>query len=87
MHQLYPQFATQQQGGGYQQQDANELFTELIREFADVSESEVIVAGEKTMVPTRRCIEGEYAVRMKNLEDEEELVQESRETFMQVWIF
>lgn len=84
MHQLYPQFATPQQGGGFQQQDANELFTELIREFADVSECESMVVGEKALVPVRRFIEGHYTVRMKNLEDEEEPVRESIETFMQV---
>jgi hypothetical protein len=87
MHQLYPQFATPQQGGGYQQQDANELFTELIREFASVSECESTVAGEKAKVPVKRFVEGEYKIRMKNLEDEEEPVQESRETFMQVCSF
>ncbi|KAI6191959.1 Ubiquitin carboxyl-terminal hydrolase [Aphelenchoides bicaudatus] len=47
MHNLYPQFATPQQGGGFQQQDANELFTELIREFADASECESVAFGEK----------------------------------------
>jgi ubiquitin carboxyl-terminal hydrolase 14 len=101
MHLLYPQFATLEQHGGYQQQDANELFTgkhtfvdffislslELIREFSNVSEVDVNLNGEKKAVPVRRFIEGEYAIRMKNTEDEEEPVQESNETFMQLSCF
>jgi hypothetical protein len=84
MHQLYPQFATPEPKGGYQQQDANELFTELIREFVDVSECEIKEKGEKKKVPVRRFLEGLYEVRMKNLEDDEEPAQESTDTFMQV---
>lgn len=86
MHSIYPQFAIREQQGGYQQQDANELFTELIREFSNVAECETEVNGEKQKISVRRFIEGNYDVRMKNLEDPEESVQESKETFMQVCI-
>lgn len=85
MHQLYPQFATQQPGGGgYEQQDANELLTELIREFSEVSECEIMVGSDKKTIPVKNFIEGHYLIRMKNTEDPEEPVQESFEAFMQV---
>lgn len=84
MHNLYPRFAERGEGGVFQQQDANECFSELLREFSTVSEVEATLGGEKQKVPVRRFIEGEYDVKMKNTEDPEEPVQESKEKFMQV---
>jgi ubiquitin carboxyl-terminal hydrolase 14 len=85
LHTIYPQFATRDQhGGGYQQQDANECFSELIREFADAAEIDVKEGNDTKKVSVRRFIEGMYDVKLKNLENEEEPVLETKETFMQV---
>ncbi|KAI6173261.1 Ubiquitin carboxyl-terminal hydrolase [Aphelenchoides besseyi] len=88
MHKLYPQFATQGEQGGWQQQDANECFSELLREFADASEIEVKdEKNEVKKVPVRRFLEGEFEIQMKNTENPEETVQTSKEKFMQLSCF
>ncbi|KAI6205113.1 hypothetical protein M3Y94_00755700 [Aphelenchoides besseyi] len=88
MHKLYPQFATQGEQGGWQQQDANECFSELLREFADASEIDVKdERNEVKKVPVRRFLEGEFEIQMKNTENPEEAVQTSKEKFMQLSCF
>ncbi|KAI6222983.1 Ubiquitin carboxyl-terminal hydrolase [Aphelenchoides fujianensis] len=89
MHKLYPQFATRsQQGGGWEQQDANECFCELLREFSEASEVEVKdEKGETKAIPVRRFLEGEYEIQMKNTENPEEPPQLSKENFLQLSCF
>ncbi|CAD5234332.1 unnamed protein product [Bursaphelenchus xylophilus] len=83
MHALYPQFATKSDHGGFQQQDANECFTELLREFSGCAD--VTVDGEK--VPVKKFLEGEFDVTMKNLENEDEPILKSKEKFFQLSCF
>lgn len=84
MHALYPQFATRGEHGVWQQQDANECFTELLREFSGCAEVETERDGTKEKIPVRRFLEGQFEVEMKNLESEEEPVTTSKESFLQV---
>lgn len=84
MHNLYPQFATRGDHGGFQQQDANECYAELLRQLSTLAEVEVEEHGEKKKYPVKKFLEGEFEVTMKNKENEEEDVQKSKETFLQV---
>ena len=81
MHRLYPQFAMRGEQGGWQQQDANECFSSLLHEFSNASEVDI---DDAKKIPVRKFIEGQYEIKLKNTESEEEEVQTSYEDFMQV---
>lgn len=87
LHSLYPQFATRGEHGGFQQQDANECYAELLRQLSSLAEVEVNENGEKKKYPVTKFLEGEFDVTMKNKENEEEAVQKSKEKFLQLSCF
>lgn len=84
MHRLYPQFATRGEQGVWQQQDANECFSSLLHEFSNAAEVAMVGENEAQKIPVRKFIEGQYEIKLKNTESEEEEVQTSHENFMQV---
>jgi len=70
LHQTFPQFATQDERGHYQQQDANECFCEVLRLITE--EMKYAPKDEKVdEIPLRKFFEIGYEVTTKCKEKEE----------------
>ena len=66
----------------FQQQDANECWTEILRMLS--SEVDFKPPNAERPVKIGKFLEGRFAVTLKNTEDNEEPPTSSTETFMQV---
>jgi len=95
LHSAFPQFASQDERGRYQQQDANECFSEVL----------TVLAGETTFLPPqeqkdssedqkkqqqiklRRLLEVEFEATVKCLENADEPVETVKESHIQLSCF
>ncbi|KAI1705322.1 ubiquitin carboxyl-terminal hydrolase domain-containing protein [Ditylenchus destructor] len=88
LHNVFPQFATRNERGEFQQQDANECFAETLRMISE--QTRLKSAGtpaETQTVRTSRLFETEFEVTLKNLENPDEAVDVTRESTMQLSCF
>ncbi|KAI1696315.1 ubiquitin carboxyl-terminal hydrolase domain-containing protein [Ditylenchus destructor] len=88
LHNVFPQFATRNERGEFQQQDANECFAETLRMISE--QTRLKSAGSPTetqTVRTSRLFETEFEVTLKNLENPDEPVDATRESTMQLSCF
>ncbi|XP_052238951.1 ubiquitin carboxyl-terminal hydrolase 14-like [Dreissena polymorpha] len=91
-HMAYPQFAEKSEHGGYQQQDANECWVEIVRclqqKLPALKESpEQSTAATASRGFMDQYFSGEYDVTMKCEETEEEPVTRTTEKFLQLSCF
>jgi ubiquitin carboxyl-terminal hydrolase 14 len=88
LHSAFPQFATRDERGTYQQQDANECYTELLRLITtEAPLSAVGPASSDGRLNLSKFFEGQFEVTLKNLEAEQEPLQTSKEKFTQLSCF
>ncbi|KAK2168526.1 hypothetical protein LSH36_16g07049 [Paralvinella palmiformis] len=94
LHMCYPQFAEKNEHGTYQQQDANECWTEIVRclqrrlpasKLDNSKEAVSAAAASKGFID--QYMSGEFAITMKCIEAEEEEPTHSTETFYQLSCF
>lgn len=98
LHMCFPRFAEKGEQGGYQQQDANECWTELIRclqrklpaiesdsSTADMSTQAAAAAADRGFID--QFFGGELEATLKCLEAEEEEPTKTTETFYQLSCF
>ncbi|XP_052776253.1 ubiquitin carboxyl-terminal hydrolase 14-like [Mya arenaria] len=93
MHMAYPQFAEKSEHGGFQQQDANECWTEIVRclqqklpSITGTPESQTASASSASGFMDQ-YFAGEFQVTMKCEESEEEPATKSTEKFLQLSCF
>ena len=81
LHSTFPQFATRTEQGIFQQQDANECWTEVLRMLAN--EVDYKPPSAESPVKIAQFLQGQFAVSLTNLEDPEEPPTSTTEPFMQ----
>lgn len=95
LHMAYPQFAEKSEHGGFQQQDANECWTEIVRclqqKLPGITGSSDVISTSEATASTRGFMDqyfgGEFDVVMKCEESEEEPESKSTEKFYQLSCF
>lgn len=90
LHMCYPQFAEKNDQGTFQQQDANECWTNLVhclqRKLPSKSVQQMAAAAaSKGFID--QYMGGEFSITMKCIENEEESVTYSQESFYQISCF
>ncbi|XP_067677847.1 ubiquitin carboxyl-terminal hydrolase 14-like [Haliotis asinina] len=92
LHMVFPRFAEKSEHGGYQQQDANECWTEIVRSLQQKlpsiqsgGESSAAASGGKGFID--QYLGGEFEVVMKCTEAPEEEEKKSTESFLQLSCF
>uniref|UniRef100_A0A914EAC9 Ubiquitin carboxyl-terminal hydrolase n=1 Tax=Acrobeloides nanus TaxID=290746 RepID=A0A914EAC9_9BILA len=85
LHSTFPQFATRTEQGIFQQQDANECWTEVLRMLANEVDYKPPYA--ESSVKIAQFLQGQFAVSLTNLEDPEEPPTSTTEPFMQLSCF
>ncbi|XP_017885851.1 ubiquitin carboxyl-terminal hydrolase 14 [Ceratina calcarata] len=93
MHLAFPRFAEKSDHGGFQQQDANECWSELIRMLQQqlpAKENPALESGEQTYKP-RSLIEqyfgGSFDTELKCVESDDEPPTKGKEDFLQLSCF
>lgn len=91
LHMCFPQFAEKSDNGTFQQQDANECWTELVRclqrKLHNPDEAAVQSAAAASSGFIDRYMGGQFSISMKCIESEDEPLTQSRESFYQLSCF
>jgi len=93
LHMCFPQFAEKSEQGGFQQQDANECWTEVVRclqkrlPAVKASENAEVAQASSSKGFMDQYFGGEFAITMKCVESEDEPITNSSETFYQLSCF
>ncbi|KAI1288370.1 Ubiquitin carboxyl-terminal hydrolase 14 [Halotydeus destructor] len=88
LHSIFPRFAEKSEHGGFQQQDANECWTELMRilqQKLEATQSAGSASASASFID--QYFGGTFEVKMKNSESEDEPVKETTENFLQLSCF
>ncbi|CAD6238673.1 GSCOCG00008513001-RA-CDS [Cotesia congregata] len=91
LHLAFPRFAEKSELGGYQQQDASECWTELIRMLQQKLPARVTASAGEASYKPRSLIEqyfgGTFDTELKCVESEDEPPTKSKEEFLQLSCF
>lgn len=91
LHMIFPRFAEKSEHGGFQQQDANECWTELLRmlqqKLGPIQQAGSSLAVKQYSSFVDQYFGGTFRCAMKNTESEEEAETSSTEDFLQLSCF
>ena len=97
LHSIFPRFAEKSEHGGFQQQDANECWTEVMRmlqqrldqqKSSDASSADIAISSaSKYSNLIDQYFGGQFQCTMKNTESEDEPTTTSTENFLQLSCF